>query len=192
MVLRRAALVWVPLAVAITGISAVVYGAVQQDLRQGANDPQVQMAEDAAVRLDAGATPDAVLPPESVELSTSLRPFIMIFDRNGQLVASSATLNGQTPPFPPSVFDNAARTGQDRITWQPESGVRSATVVQPWRDGFVVAGRSLRLVEERENQILLLSGFVWLMTLGATAVAAVFMALIDTPLRENMGGGARV
>ena len=70
----RAAALWVPLAVAVTGLSALVNGAVQQDLRQGANDPQIQMAEDAAAKLSAGAAPNAVVPNEQVELNGSLQP----------------------------------------------------------------------------------------------------------------------
>jgi hypothetical protein len=128
-ILRRAILVWVPIAVALTGICGVVYTSVQQSLRQGANDPQIQMAEDAASNLETGAVPSSVLPSRQVELSTSLQPYVMVFDRANQLVATSATLHGQAPPFPPSVLQNAR--GQDRLTWQPEVGVRSAVVVQP-------------------------------------------------------------
>jgi hypothetical protein len=174
----RAASLWVPLAVAVTGLTAVVYGAVQQDLRQGANDPQIQMAEDAVGRLNAGAAPKEVLPSDQIELSVSLNSYVMVFDAESRLVVSSAQLNGQAPPFPPSVFNSARSRGQDRITWQPAPGVRSAVVVQPWRAGFVVVGRSLRLVEERIDQISLLTGFGWLVTLGCTAIAALVAAKV--------------
>lgn len=178
----RAVLLWVPIVVAVTGLTAVVYGAVQQALRQGANDPQIQMAEDAAARLNAGVAPEAVVPGETIDLGSSLQPYMMVFDASRRVVASSATLNGQAPLFPPSVFDAVRSGGQDRITWQPSPGVRGAVVVQPWRDGFVVVGRSLRLVEERVNQIFLLAGFVWLLTVGGTAVAALAVAaLYDLP-----------
>jgi hypothetical protein len=175
-ILRRAAVVWVPLAVALTGVCGLVYVSVQQDLRQGANDPQIQMAEDAAASLEAGASAASVVPNTSVELATSLQTYLMVFDQSAHLVASSATLHGQPPPFPPSVLTNAR--GQDRITWQPEPGVRGAVVVQPWRGGFVVAGRSLRMVEERENTALLITGLAWAATLAATAVAAVVAAAV--------------
>jgi len=42
----------------------------------------------------------------------------------------------------------------------------------------VQAGRSLRLVEEREAQIKLLTELVWVLTLGATAVAAIAVAAV--------------
>jgi hypothetical protein len=178
-VVSRAAMIWVPIAVAVTGLAALVYGAVQQDLRQTANDPQVQLAEDAAARLDAGTAPGAVVPSDIVEVSTSLAPYVTVYDTTGAQVASSAVLRGAAPPFPPSVFDAVRRGGEDAITWQPEPGVRSAVVVQRWHGGFVVAGRSLRLVEERENHILLISVFMWLLTLGATAFASLALALIS-------------
>src|SRR5712691_11015242 len=87
-VFARALALWVPIAVAVTGLSAVVYGAVQQDLRQGANDPQIQMAEDAAARLNAGATPNTVVPGDQVELSGSLNAYVMVFDEESRLMDS--------------------------------------------------------------------------------------------------------
>jgi hypothetical protein len=122
----RALSLWVPIAVAVTGVTALVYGAVQQDLRQGANDPQIQMAEDAAARLNGGAAPNAVVPSDQIELAGSLNSYVMVFDAGSRLVASSAQLNGQAPPFPPSVFESARSRGQDRITWQPDAEIRSA------------------------------------------------------------------
>src|ERR1041385_5293285 len=115
MVFIRAARVWVPLAVALTGLSLAVFVAVQQDLRQNANDPQIQMAEDAATALNGGVPPNAVVPDRSVELSSSLGTFVMVFDKADALVASSANLHGQAPPFPTSVLDNVHGQGQDRI-----------------------------------------------------------------------------
>src|SRR5690349_4618324 len=103
-VFRRAVIVWVPLAVALTGVCGVVYASVQQALRQGANDPQIQIAEDAAATLDGGAAPTSVVPARAVDLSTSLQPFVMLFDKSNRLVASSATLHGNAPAFPASVL----------------------------------------------------------------------------------------
>jgi len=128
--------------------------------------------------LNAGAAPNQVVPSDQIELEGSLQSYVMVFDTESRLMASSAQLNGQAPPFPPSVFDSARSRGQDRITWQPAPGVRSAVVVQPWRAGFVVVGRSLRLVEERIDQIFLLTGFAWLVTLGCTALAALLAAAV--------------
>ena len=50
---------WLPAAAVATLAAGFFYGEVQHELRSGANDPQVQMAEDATARLDSGALPEA-------------------------------------------------------------------------------------------------------------------------------------
>jgi hypothetical protein len=176
----RAARVWLPVAVAATILVGVLYAAVQHLIRSGANSPQVQLAEDTASRLDAGATPEAVVPAEPVDMARSLAPYFIVFDGDGRVVASSVTLNGQQPVFPASVFDSVRRMRQDRITWQPAPRVRSAVVVVPYRAGFVLAGRSLRLAEEQVDSVQLLVFLGWLATLIATAVAALVGARVAT------------
>ena len=52
LVVRRALAFFLPVAVLATLCCGFVYTAVQQDLRMGANDPQLQLAEDAAAFLD--------------------------------------------------------------------------------------------------------------------------------------------
>ena len=160
---------WLPLAIATAGLCGLVYGSVQQSLRMGANDPQIQMAEDAAIALNAGASMDSLVPTTRVELSTSLAPFIMVFDDSGNVLASTATLHGKVPVYPSGVLDYTRQHGEDRVTWQPENGVRMATVVVRYDQGFVLAGRSLREVEIRENNMEGISGvallFIWAATL---------------------------
>ena len=169
--LRRAALLWPPLAVGATFLCGLVYAAMQQDLRRGADDPQVTMAEDAAARLDAGTAPSA-LPPATVDLARGLAPYLIIFDERGRPVASDAVLAGSTPVPPSGVFEAVRAGGEDRITWQPASGVRSAIVVTSYRGGFVLAGRSLRLVEQRESDVEAIVAIIWLATLAAVALAS--------------------
>jgi len=49
--LLKVFLKWVPFATTLTLICALIYGVVQQDLRQTANDPQIQIAEATASEL---------------------------------------------------------------------------------------------------------------------------------------------
>src|SRR5665811_516764 len=63
---------WLPLAVAITLLSGLIYGAVQQVLRQDANDPQIQMAQDTAAALTAGAAPESLASATPVDIALSL------------------------------------------------------------------------------------------------------------------------
>lgn len=178
-------LAWLPLGLAITGISALVYLTVQQDLRQGANDPQIQMAEDAASAFQEGADPVSLVPNDSVEISTSLSPYIMIFDEQGDLVVGNAALHSTAPSLPQGVFDTRAWSapvighhltwmvppGENRFTWQPEPGVRSAVVlvhVVGGQGGFVAAGRSLREVEKREDQLSFNVFIAWILTMAGS------------------------
>ena len=163
-----------PLAFATAGLCALVYLSVQQFLRQGANDPQIQMAEDAAANLKAGASVESVVPTTKVEIASSLAPFIMVFDNAGNVLASSATLHGTIPSFPIGVLDYTRQNGEDRVTWQPEAGVRMATVITGTGNGFVLAGRSLREVEIRESNVenysLLAMLAIWVVTFILIAV----------------------
>jgi hypothetical protein len=74
---------WLPIFFTVTGVCGLVYLTTQQVLRMNANDPQIQMAEDAAAALDAGETPAALLPEDIVDIATSLAPFLVIFDDQG-------------------------------------------------------------------------------------------------------------
>jgi hypothetical protein len=172
---------WLPLAAVITLLCGLIYLAVQQSLRQGANDPQIQMAEDAAAVLAAGGTPESVLPVALVEISTSLAPFMVVYSDIGEPLASSARLLGAIPALPPGIFDYTRNNGEDRVSWQPESGVRIAAVVVAYggaEPGFVLAGRSLREVEKRESQVEQITGIVWVVTLAGSLIVVAGCELI--------------
>src|SRR5690349_14534601 len=64
------------------------YVQVQQVLRSAANDPQVQIAEDAAAALDAGRTPLSVVSGPAVDIGRSLAPWIAVYDTAGAVLAS--------------------------------------------------------------------------------------------------------
>jgi hypothetical protein len=143
----------VPAAVS-TIICLLVYVTVQQSLRTGANDPQIQMAEDAAHALERGDAIDKVVPAGTVEIERSLAPFLMIYDAGGHAIAGSGALRGQAAAPPAGVFSFVRQNGEERVTWQPERGVRLAAVViatSAKPAAFVLAARSLREVETRES-----------------------------------------
>jgi hypothetical protein len=167
---------WLPIAVALASGAFIVYGAVQQDLRLSANDPQIQLSEDIATSLAGGKDPRALVAEDTVDMAASLSPFVIVLDESGKPLASSAQLDGQTPLPPTGVLDYARANKQDRFTWQPRPGVRSAAVVTYYRSdtgsGFVLAGRSLREVERREDGILEVVLLGLCLSLAATLVAA--------------------
>jgi len=165
--------VWVPFAVVICAFSGLAYITVQQSERQGANDPQIQMAEDTAAALDGGATVDSVIPKTQVEMSTSLAPFLVVYDTDGKPTASSGLLNGKMPDYPKGALDSAKASGEDRVTWQPTGTARIASVVVPFNGGFVMAGRNMREVEKRESQTEMYAGVTGLLALIATLLVIV-------------------
>jgi hypothetical protein len=175
-ILRRAIALWLPTAVAVTGLTGVVYAAVQQTLRESANDPQLEIARDAAARLSTGAAPQDVASGASVDLARSLAPYEIVFDEHGAVLASTAVLDGATPRPPIGVLRTATDDGENTLTWQPRSDVRTAIDVVPWSSptgsGTVLAGRSLQEVEQREDELTLLIGAGWVaLLLGAAAAS---------------------
>ena len=157
---------WIQLAALATALSLLVYLAVQQVGRQTANDPQLQVARDAAVALAAGQPAAALTSGSQVDIGRSLSPWITIVDERGNIIASSGRLHGELRTVPAGVLETARSIGEERVTWQPERGVRMATIVihKP-NGGFVVAGRSLQESEERTAHYgsLVLAG--WLATI---------------------------
>jgi hypothetical protein len=174
---------WLPIAALATVACLLVFLAAQQVLRMNANDPQIQMVEDAAVVLAQGAKPESVLPAATVDVGNSLAPFMIVYDAAGNALASSGQLHGKTPALPDGVFAYTHQKGEDRVTWQPEANVRIAAVVTAFsgtQSGFVLAGRSLRESESRADQIESIAGLAWLaslvVTLAAVALSEVLLA----------------
>ena len=170
---RRAAAIFLPVAVLATALCGLVYLEVQQGLRSSANDPQYQLAEDAAARLDGGAAPNSVVDSANpVDLADGLGTFLIVFDTSHAVVATSATLDGGSPAPPKAVLDAARAGSPSAVTWQPREGVRVAAVTVAWKGGFVLAGRSLRRVEQQESNAELIAGAAWSCALVALALAS--------------------
>ena len=164
---------WVPIAAMTTLFCVLVYVAVQQALRHSANDPQIQIAEDAAAALGNGNAAETVVPASIVDMAQSLAPFLIVFDSTGAVLGSSGVLHGKVPIPQAGVFEFVRRHGEERVTWQPERGVRMASVIVRYNGphpGFVLAARSLREVERREAQTGQLAGIGWLGILGVSLV----------------------
>src|SRR3954447_21008146 len=171
---------WLPTAVAATLLAALIYGAVQQNIRLSANDPQIQVAEDTAQRLGQGGQPDAQLAQQPVDIAKSLAVFTMVFDAAGQPRVSGAQLDGQIPVVPAGIFDYVRSHDEERVTWQPRPGVRIAAVVTRYsgtQSGFVLAGRSLREVEKRTHLLTLQVGVAWLATMVGSLLTAIGIAI---------------
>ena len=168
---------WLPFAFIVTAFCGLVYGTVQQSYRQSANDPQIQMAEDAAAALGGNGSSTQSLPLSgTVDIGQSLSPYMVFYNDAGAPTGGNGLLDGQFPRLPAGIFDYVRAAGETRVTWQPEADIRQAIVVtrvdgaQP---GFVMAGRSLREVEIREDKLGLMVCAAWFVTmLGTLALVA--------------------
>ncbi len=181
---------WLPLGVAITMLCGLIHVSVQQNYRQGLNDPQIQMAEDAARYLAKDYTPAAVVPRgQSIDIAQSLAPWIAVYDESGKVLESSAVLDGKPPMPPHGVFDTThwkdpivghhltadVPANQNRVSWESASGVRNAIVIahiEGSKGGFVIAGRNMREVEEREGSLMQMIALGWIAILIGTFLAA--------------------
>lgn len=152
-----------------------------QVLRLSANDPQIQLAEDAAQRLNSGEDPARIVPDRKVDMAASLAPFVIVYDNSGRPLASSASLDGVLRTPPRGVFEFVQSHGEEQLTWQPRQGVRIASVVVRTTNGFVLAGRNMREIEIRKEKVTQLAILGWL-----AANLALFVIWLLTPI---FGGG---
>ena len=183
MIYTRAVASWLPLALAITGLCLLTYFAGQQSFRSSLNDPQIQIAEDAADALSNGVSPAQIVPREPlINANKSLRTFIAIYDQNGTPLEASATINGKPPRPPSGVFENAAWWSHGH-TWQPSPDVRIATVIIPYTfgntKGYVLAGRNMREIESR----IIDFGFKVLVAWGVIILSTLVLQLMITFLK---------
>mgnify|MGYP003387359885 CR=1 FL=1 len=192
-IIKRTLVVWVPLAILASMVAFTGYTLVQQSQRSAASDPQIQMVEDAAAALNAGADPAKVV-GASIDAAASLAPFVIVYNENHIPVASGAVLSGKAPVPPAGVFDYVSghsrdgkvwslreqgdTPGEERFSWEPQSGVRFATVVVGYKNGFVLAARNLREVERRERYTFEVSVFAYLLGLALTFIWSLGVAIL--------------
>lgn len=167
--IKKSLIKWIPVGIAITGLSGLTYLATQQNIRLSANDPQIQIAEDLTRAIVKGADPSSILPPTpSSDMSKDLSPFVIIYKDSGDSLGSSTQLDNQIPKLPSGVLDFVRKNGEERFTWEPKKGVRSAVVVRKYDGGFVLVGKSLREIEKRENLLTLQVAGAWAITMAAS------------------------
>lgn len=180
---RRTIIFQAVLLAAVSSLFALaMYMTVQHVLRSSANDPQFQMASDTAIQLEQGADPATVVGMHQVDMARSLAPFLIVYDANGNPLASAVRLNGSVPKPPSGVFHYASEHQQNALTWQPQPGVRIAAVVRSFggsHAGFVLAGRSLRLVEERIRATVRMVALAWAVMMAVVVTATIlFISMI--------------
>jgi hypothetical protein len=154
---------------AIVGVATLVLGAAytmaQQSTRLSANDLPLTTSQVAKQELQSGSDAKDVVPVLKTNLRNDTSVFMIITDSTQHVLASSAVLDSKTPLPPKGVFDFANTHGSDHFTWEPASGVRSATQVTTYgqapNNGFVITGQSLKPYEDRINTFGLIALAAW-------------------------------
>ncbi|MCL2826321.1 MAG: hypothetical protein FWD72_02820 [Eggerthellaceae bacterium] len=145
--MKKAVTLWAALMVAGVFCAGCVYVSFQQQARLGADVPAAMAAQQAAYELGLGASPQEALPAQT-DMAETITPFVMVYDNNKKLVAASTDMGGFS--YPQGCLDqiDSSNGGDNRVTWQPESGLRFATVGIKVESGYVVGAYSL---SESEN-----------------------------------------
>jgi hypothetical protein len=180
---------WLPLAAVITALCGLVYLASQQVVRLTGNDPQIQLAQDAAVRLSAGEPLASVVLTGTVDVGRSLAPFTIVYDDQGNVLAATGLLHGQPPALPSGVLDFVRHNGEDRRSWQPEPGARFAAVVERVsgaHPGFVLVARSLGETEQRVGVVEQLAVTAGLGALVVSLALVVFVEMVVAPRKAGV------
>jgi hypothetical protein len=170
---------WFQMGLVITLVCGIFYVILQQYIRLSANMEPTQIAHDTAAVIVQGNTPPEGLAPNSLDLTKSLAPYIVVFDDAGKPIYSTAQLNGKMPTLPKGVFDYTKKTNEDSITWQPQANIRQAVVIVHYsgpNPGFVLAGHSLTLYENTTQNLMykLITGWA-----GALLITLVFAIILE-------------
>lgn len=189
---KRLITTWLPIVLAGTVILWAGYLVNQQTNRMAANDPQIAIVSDAAEALLHNITIKDFVGTHTIDMGRSLDVFVMVYDEKGALLASSGLLDGRVPVIPAGVLDYARTHDDNRVTWQPASGVRIAAVAKYYstgqasstaatvaKSGFVVAGRNIGEIENRQSQLLLITLVAWVAMLVLPFLVLGFDILIE-------------
>ena len=101
--------------------------------------------------------------------------FAILYDAAGHALTGNATLHGTLPQPPPGIFDVIRSRGEDKVTWQPQPGIRVALTGLPMPNGgFVLAGQSLIPSEARNALLDRILRWMWAFAILACCFLALF------------------
>jgi len=170
---QKLMLVWLIIMFLVTFTSSLVYLVAQQSIRLGANELPIQLAIDTSLKLENGQNP-GLISTDKLDISKSLSPFVMVFDTNKNLLSTSGMIGNLKPNYPKGVLDSVDKNGEVKVTWQPQTGLRYATVALKTNSDYIVAGRSLSEPEKLIDTIGKLVLEAWL----ACAIFSIFALAI--------------
>lgn len=177
----KAALLIALVSVVCAGVTVSLF----RTYRSAAQEPQGQIAESVVKLLALDVAPsEIVVGVDKTDIRTSAAPWVVIYDAHTAPLASSALLDNAVPHIPEGVFTYAKSAGENRVTWQPDQGVRHSIVVMPAGDEyFVVSGRSLSETETELGRLYKQLAIVW--ALGCIFVGFWYTAVVRGSRRRR-------
>ena len=164
-------------AIILTIIFGTIYFVGQQSLRMSANDPQIMIAQDTAMVLNQGGTPDSVFGnlKNFVDAKNTLDPFVIVYNLQGKVLSANGYIDNKVPAIPDGVLKAADNKSYSFVTWEPQSGVRLAAVSVRAKNYYVVSARSLKIVETREQGRLLNTVIGWAAAMIVLIAASIYV-----------------
>ena len=166
------------MALVLTFVGVIASLTMDQMLRRGADQPQIDMADWYAGEIAAGVAPADVIPPGYVDLERSLQPVVIFYDDQGHPGPGTGYLDQKLPALPSGLLDHVRQHGVENVTWQPRHGVRMASVIRRVSGktpGFVLARRSLRLVEDQKSFLHKVAIGVWIILMVSLCAGAWYL-----------------
>jgi hypothetical protein len=189
------------------GAAAVAF---QQLLRRGADEPQIQMADDYAAGLASGQMPSDVIPRPSaivltpqvverggqdrsidpliqvvggVDIGRSLQPFAVVYDDSGKPIFFNGVLDQAVPTPAPGRLQLSSQPlpGQVHLAASPRRPHRCRRTPRGRAASrFRLVGRSLTLVEEQEGLLYHATFIGWFVLVGLLIAGAALLSRVQS------------
>lgn len=177
---KKALPIWLPFAIGITLLAGAAYFFVPRFAAANSTGPLARLAEQAVEKLEAGRPIPQVVPGQVNDIVRTPTPYLMVFDPQGNVLASSGSFRGQQPQVPSGLFTFLQGDGWDGAEWQPAPGIRQELAIRRYADGFVLAGRPVTSAQDGDPAVRRLIVALWVAALVSTLA---LVALRRRPLR---------
>ena len=168
-----------PIVAAVSLCIGLSYSLMQQTVRLGANISAAALLDNVVAKVDQSTNQLQAM--TAISQSRMVQdPFVIFFDANKTILASSFISSGEMSTIPGGVFDYTKAHGEDRVTRQTPGKVRYAIVMRylPQDGGlFLVAGNPLAQYQWLIDQLGIFSTIARVCAMIATLVVVVAVQL---------------
>lgn len=169
---------WLVSLLAISIVFVIIYFAAHYAMRSSTNEPQIQIATDTAWKTALQLAQNGKIVPlegEKADIGTSPDSFVIVYNKDGEVIDSTGVYNGQVPKLPDGVLQGTVEGEKTIFTWEPVENVRiAAVVVSSGKYGYVLAGKSLAETENSINKL----AYILLVTYGSLLIGITIVSVV--------------